>query len=89
MITPESIETAYCFFHQKERVYAHSTMDWQKDDIEYAISQYIDDMNPALYALLADGRKEFLHDHTSRGAIGADDGGRKRRMTPFLTLNKN
>ena len=64
MITPESIETADCFFHQKERFYAHSTMDWQKDDIEYAISQYIDDMNPALYALLADGRKDFLHDHT-------------------------
>ena len=21
-------------------------------------------MNPALYALLADGRKDFLHDHT-------------------------
>lgn len=30
MITRAGIETAYCFLHQKERVYAHSTMDWQR-----------------------------------------------------------
>ena len=53
MISHDSIETAYCFFHQKERVYAHSNMDWQKDDIEYAISSYVDEMNPKLYALLS------------------------------------
>lgn len=44
MITRAGIETAYCFLHQKERVYAHSTMDWQRDDIEYAISSFADDM---------------------------------------------
>lgn len=65
MIDRASIETAYCFLHQKERVYAHSTMDWQKDDIEYAISSYADEMNPELYALLADGRADFLHSHTT------------------------
>lgn len=64
MITPASIETAYCFFHQKERVYAHSKMDWQKDDIEYAISSYVDDMNPELYALLSQGNTRFLRNHT-------------------------
>ena len=37
-IDKNAIETAYSFFHQKERVYAHSNMEWQKDDIEYAIS---------------------------------------------------
>lgn len=63
MITRSSIETTYCFFHQKERVYAHSTMDWQKDDIEYAISQYVEDLNPELFALLSGGRKDFLRDH--------------------------
>lgn len=63
MIERASIETAYCFLHQKERVYAHSTMAWQKDDIEYAISSYADEMNPELYALLADGRSDFLHSH--------------------------
>lgn len=59
MITRAGIETAYCFLHQKERVYAHSTMDWQRDDIEYAISSFADDMNPELYSLLADGRTDF------------------------------
>lgn len=63
MISRSSIETAYCFFHQKERVYAHSTMDWQKDDIEYAIGQYADGINPELYALLSDGRPDFLRNH--------------------------
>ena len=36
MITKDAIETAYSFLHQKRNVYIHSTMDWQKDDIEYA-----------------------------------------------------
>lgn len=65
MITRAGIETAYCFLHQKERVYAHSTMDWQRDDIEYAISSFADDMNPELYSLLADGRTDFLRSHTT------------------------
>ena len=29
-----------------------------------AISQYVEGMNPVLYQLLADGRKDFLLDHT-------------------------
>ena len=37
MITKDSIETAYSFLHQKQRIYVHSTLDWQKDDIEIAI----------------------------------------------------
>ena len=45
MIPRATIETAYAFFHQKERVYAYSNMEWQKDDIEYAISQYVHDMD--------------------------------------------
>lgn len=64
MITRYSIETAYCFFHQKERVYAHSNMDWQKDDIEYAIASYVDEMDAELYQLLSHGNPQFLHDHT-------------------------
>ena len=48
MITKDSIETAYSFLHQKQRIYVHSTLDWQKDDIEYAISG---------------GRADFLRDH--------------------------
>jgi len=63
MITKDSIESAYCFFHQKQRVYLYSTMEWQKDDIEWAIADYADNMDAELYALLADGRTDFLRDH--------------------------
>ena len=58
--TKDSIESAYCFFHQKLRVYEFSTSPTQRDDIEYAISQYIDGMNPALYQLLANGTPHYL-----------------------------
>ena len=34
MITRDSIETAYSFLHQKQNVYVHSQLEWQKDDIE-------------------------------------------------------
>lgn len=60
MITKDSIETAYSFFHQKWQVYRYSTMEWQKDDIEYAISSYVDGMNRELYAFLAKGRPSYL-----------------------------
>ena len=76
MITRDSIETAYSFLHQKRRstsgrllptgrknVYIHSTIDWQKDDIEYAISTYVDDMSQELYEAIYDGRADFLRDH--------------------------
>ncbi|KGI59466.1 hypothetical protein HMPREF3034_02663 [Prevotella sp. DNF00663] len=64
MITKDSIESAYSFFHQKYRVYQYSTLDWQKDDIEYAIGSYVADMNKDLYALLANGNDSYLLDHT-------------------------
>ncbi|MCR5313544.1 MAG: hypothetical protein K6E54_07895 [Bacteroidaceae bacterium] len=60
-----SIETAYAFFHQKQRIYQYSTLDWQKDDIEYAIGDYADNMNQELYNLISDGRNTFLRDHTT------------------------
>ena len=60
-----SIEAAYCFIHQKRRVYIHSTLDWQRDDIEYAIADYADAMDRGLYRHLAAGRADFLKDHTS------------------------
>lgn len=42
MITKDSVEAAYCFFHQKYQVYAFSNSEHQKEDIEYAISSYVD-----------------------------------------------
>ena len=62
-IDKNAIETAYSFFHQKERVYAHSNMEWQKDDIEYAIYSYVQDMDKTLYGLLSDGHDDFMVNH--------------------------
>ena len=80
MITRDSIETAYSFLHQKRRstsgrllptgrknVYIHSTLDWQKDDIELAIGSYVDNMSPELYEAISDGRADFLRDHKRFG----------------------
>lgn len=63
MITKDSIETAYSFLHQKRNVYIHSTMQWQKDDIEWSIGSYVDDMSQELYDVLSGGRADFLRDH--------------------------
>ena len=80
MITRHSIETAYSFLHQKRRstsgrllptgrknIYIHSTLDWQKDDIELAIGSYVDDMSQELYEAISDGRADFLRDHKRFG----------------------
>ena len=67
MISKDSIETAYSFLHQKRNVYIHSTLDWQKDDIELAIGSYVDDMSQELYEAISDGRADFLRDHKQFG----------------------
>ena len=63
MITRDSIETAYSFLHQKRQVYIHSSLDWQKDDIEYVIASYADGMSQELYEVLSDHKSDFLRDH--------------------------
>ena len=63
MITKDSIETAYSFLHQKRNVYIHSSLEWQKGDIEYAIASYVDDMSQELYEAISNGRDDFLRDH--------------------------
>ena len=67
VILKDSIETAYSFLHQKRNVYIHSTLDWQKDDIELAIGSYVDDMSQELYEAISDGRTDFLRDHKRFG----------------------
>lgn len=62
-IPEDCIETAYAFFHQKERIYRYSTLEWQKDDIEYAIDSYTHTMNKELYSQLSGGNDSFLRDH--------------------------
>lgn len=68
MITKDSVEAAYCFFHQKYQVYAFSNSEHQKEDIEYAISSYVDAMSPELYKQLANEREEYLLTHSSFAA---------------------
>ncbi len=63
MITKDSIETAYSFLHQKRNVYIHSSLDWQRDDIEIAIASYADEMSQELLDAISDGRSDFLRDH--------------------------
>jgi len=63
MITRDSIESAYCFFHQKWQVYRFSTNPQQLEDIEYAIAQYVESMNKELYQQLANGTPDFMLSH--------------------------
>ena len=65
MITKDSIEAAYCFFHQKWRVYKYSNSQQKKEEIEYAISSYVEAMSGELYAFLADDRAGFLLSHNN------------------------
>lgn len=63
MIKKDSIETAYSFLHQKRNVYLHSSLDWQRDDIECAIASYVDEMSQELYDEISGSRNDFLRDH--------------------------
>lgn len=65
MIERGAIEQAYSFFHQKLRVYEFSHSETQRDDIEYAISSYVDSMSRELYSLLSNGDSDFLRSHPS------------------------
>ena len=65
MVTKDSIQEAYAFFHQKWRIYSQSVNSRQKDDIEYAISDYARSMSPELYHELAGGREGFLFTHST------------------------
>ena len=64
MITKEAIEIAYSFLHQKRNVYIHSSLNWQKDDIEYAIASYVDEMSEDLLSTISHGKADFLKEHT-------------------------
>lgn len=65
MISSHAIESAYAFFHQKQRIYQYSTLEWQKDDIEYAIEDYVSQMDAKLYTIISQGRTDFLRNHST------------------------
>lgn len=60
-----AIEQAYAFFHQKLKVYEHSTSEREMDHIENTIAVYADAMSPALFDALSIGNSAFLHEHTT------------------------
>lgn len=60
MITRHSIETAHAFLHQKSRVYQFSTMEKQKEEIEYAVGCYAEEMNKELYMKMSKGRRRLF-----------------------------
>jgi hypothetical protein len=65
MITKDSIEQAYCFFHQKWRIYSYSIDEAQKEEIIYAVSSYTESMNSDLYARISAGKENFLCDYSA------------------------
>ena len=60
-----AIEQAYAFFHQKLKVYEHSTSEREMDHIEDCIANYANSMSPELFAELSSGNEAFLHEHTT------------------------
>lgn len=63
----DAIRTAYSFFHQKLQVYRYSNLDWQKEDIEYAISEYVSTMSPSLLTEISAGNADYLLSHATFG----------------------
>ena len=59
------IEQAYAFFHQKLKVYEHSTSEKEMDHIEDCIANYANSMSKELFDELSAGNPAFLHEHSS------------------------
>ena len=83
MITKDSIETAYSFLHQKQRIYVHSTLDWQKDDIELAISDYADNMSQVIDLPLRSS-KNYMMPSVTAGQTSSVTTSVFRRTSPRL-----
>ena len=60
-----AIEQAYAFFHQKLKVYEHSTSEKEMDHIEDTIAAYSNSMSKELVEELSNGNAAFLHEHTT------------------------
>ena len=58
------VDITYCFLHQKLQVYAHSALEWQRDDIEMAVADFVSQMNSDLYKELAGETPDFLQTHS-------------------------
>ena len=75
--------------YPRERVYAHSTSESEKDHIEDGVASYVNAMSPALYAVLSDGNDAYLKEHYSFGEQLRDALEKMERMlseNPFIEL---
>ena len=81
-----TIEQAYAFFHQKLKVYEHSTSEREMDHIEDCIVDYANSMSKDLFNELSQGNPVFLHEHTTfqedRWRVGLS----KRRCNSRMSL---
>ena len=60
-----AIDQAYAFFHQKLKVYEHSTSEREMDHIEDCIASYANSMSKELFDELSQSNPAFLHEHTT------------------------
>ncbi len=60
-----AVELAYAFFHQKLKVYEHSTSEREMDHIEDCIADYANSMSKDLFNELSQGNPAFLHEHST------------------------
>ena len=65
LLRDEEFDTleSLCYAFSREPKEIKDSLDWQKDDIEYAIASYADDMSRELYDAISGGRADFLRDH--------------------------
>ena len=63
-MTKDAIEQAYSFLHQKYRVFQYSHDEQQKEDIEYAVTSYVETMRPDLYEAISQGQDDYLFVHS-------------------------
>ena len=60
-----TVEQAYAFFHQKLKVYEHSTSEGAVAHIEDTIADYANSMSKDLFNELSQGNPAFLHAHST------------------------
>jgi hypothetical protein len=55
--------------YPRERIYAYSTSEREKDHIEDAVASYVNAMSPALYAVLSEGNDGYLREEWRAACI--------------------
>ena len=59
VFSKDSVQWAYCIFHQKLNVYKDSSDPGQRDEIENVVASYAMSMNSELYRYISKGKPSF------------------------------